>query len=93
MHERVKAFLEGQMSKDKPTPLFAQKTYAFDAAVCHLFYTKSSFSVQYLFSTSLTTSWFKSFITVFKKKQYKWYLTIFFFFFFFGHPSPLHVIK
>ena len=29
----------GQMSKDKPTPLLAIKTYPFDVAACHLFYT------------------------------------------------------
>ena len=34
-----KAFIEGQMSKNKPTPFLGRKTYSFDAAACHLFYT------------------------------------------------------
>ena len=38
-NERFKAFLQGQTSKDKPTPLFEMKTYSFYAATCHLFYT------------------------------------------------------
>ena len=31
------AFLERQMSKDKPTPLLAIKTYSFDAVAWHCF--------------------------------------------------------
>ena len=36
--KHFKAFPEGQMSKDKPTPLLVIKIYSFDVAVCHLFY-------------------------------------------------------
>ena len=44
------------MSKDKRTTLLVIKTYSFNVAVCQNFYTQSSFSVQYLFFTSVTTS-------------------------------------
>ena len=48
-----KAFLEGQMSEDKPTTLLAVKNLS-------SFHTQSSYSAQYLFSTSVTTNhWFK----------------------------------
>ena len=64
-----KAFLEVQMFKVKPIPVLAIKNYSFDAAAYH-FFTKSTFFVQCLFSTSVTASHnFKSFITVFKEKS------------------------
>ena len=44
------------MSKDKPTALFAIKTYSFDAVTCHLFYTAPFFPAQYLLFTSVTKS-------------------------------------
>ena len=49
------AFLESQMSKDKVTTLLAIKpTILIWWPV--IFFTQSSFSIQYLFSTSVTTS-------------------------------------
>ena len=45
-----------QISKDKPIPLLAKKPYPFNMTACHLFYMELSFSVQYLFSISVTKS-------------------------------------
>ena len=73
-------FFEVQMSKEKPTPCLEEKNYSLDAAVCHLFYRQSFFSVQHLFSTSVNASHqFTSLVTVLKKKRYKWYRTKCFF--------------
>ena len=45
-----------------------EETYPLDAVVCH-FFTQLSFSIQYLFSTSVNTGHkFKSAVTVFKNK-------------------------
>ena len=38
-NKRTEVFLEVQMSEDQGTSLLVIKTYSFDAAACHLFYT------------------------------------------------------
>ena len=58
------------MSKDKPTPFLATKNLCLRCSNLSFFDTQPSFSVQYLFSASVTLSYkFKSSITVFKKKN------------------------
>ena len=57
------------MSKKIPTPFLGIKMYDLDVADYHLFYTWSSFSVLYLFCTSVNTSHkIESLVTAFKKK-------------------------
>ena len=69
-NKHFKTFLEGEMYKGKPTFLLAIKTYTFDMAPCHHFCTYSSFSVQYLFSTTVTASHqFRSSVRVFFKSN------------------------
>ena len=62
------------MSQDEPTPWFAIKKPAL--LMWRPVSLLSSFSLQYLFSTNVTTShWFNPSITVFFKKCiYSWYL-------------------
>ena len=56
------------MPKEKPTPLLGRKNYSIDVTVCHLFYRKSSFSLYYLFPTSVNTRQFRSLVAVLKRK-------------------------
>ena len=84
------------MSTDKHIYLLAIKMLNFYTILMRqliIFFTQLFFSVQYLFSTSVTTSHqFKSSVTVFKKKLYKWYLTKRFLFSHVRVPCPLHQI-
>ena len=83
-------FLSVKCLKINLIHLLGIKTYSSDETYCHLFYTQSSYHVQYLFSTTVTTSYqFKSSIRVFKKKQRKWNLPNSFFFFFMSE-SPVY---
>ena len=54
-NKRFKAFLVGQMSKDKPFPLLPIKNLLFWCESLSSFCKKLCFSVQSLFSTSATT--------------------------------------
>ena len=48
-NKRFKGFLDGQISKDKPTPLqMLNFLYYFDATTSYCFYIYSSFSLKYL---------------------------------------------
>ena len=49
-------FLTGKCLKVNLLLCLQGKTQSFDVMACHLFYPQSSFSVQYLFSTSVTIS-------------------------------------
>ena len=68
-NKTFKAFLEDQITKNKP--IYSK---------CKSFLDIVIFFLQYLLSTSLVaTHYFKSFITLFKKKKCNWYLTKCFF--------------